>query len=660
MRILVLLSVICSVLMIGAPAATAATEGLSYTEDTIFTVRNGSVDVVTTVVMANTTAEERSGNTIFYSYFDSFIIVVPVGVEDLVITTRGTELASTTLELDDDFEIRSAQLPSELRSGQSRTLTVKYSLPTGEIRDEEALFFSNPAFHAFPLWSFSDPGTGSLLIRVPVEAEMNEFGNVLRRTGLNDGYIEWTPRNFDVPEELFTFVTVTLEEQLDVDRFQVTGQDIELRTWPGDDEWATFAKETIVEGLPALEETIGLPIPDQATLEVTESVTPYYYGYGGWYDQLETSIEVGNELDRTVMIHELSHAWFNDDLFNERWVSEGLAEEFTWQVERDLGWGAEAEPERPNTTRPNSGPLVEWGRSLAAGVDDDDFRQREEYGYNASWYVIREMTGIIGLDGMQGLLAAADADVTAYPDQNEAETTSARDDWRRVLDLASVDESPASEQELETLFIDFVVPHSEVEQIDQRREARNEYRRFTGQGVGWPVADVHERYVEVYTRASDADLELSDAAQISYERNAPDFALASAVLDEQDAAIDAVDDVRRESTRELTTEERWGLRDISRKPYAELAESAFADDDRRGITRAHDALDRLLFNAADAGAQRLLWAKVGGGAIVGVLLVGLRIGMRRRRDNLAEEPMDIDRVLPAFDDDEHTPELTTS
>jgi len=654
MRVLAVFSVICGVLILGAPRAMAVTEGLSYTEDTIFTVGEESVAVVTTAVMSNTSEETRSGNTIYYSYFDSFIVVTPVGAEDLTITSRGATLKSTAEVLDSDFEIRTAVLPTELRSGESRTFTVTYTLPRGEIRDEEALFFSNPAFHAFPLWSFSDPGTGSILLRVPEGAEMSEFGSALRRTGLNDGYVEWAPLRFSDPENFFTFVTVTLENRLQKDSFTVLGQDIELQTWPGDDEWAAYAKDTIVEGLPALEEMIGLPIPDQSTLEVTESVTPYYYGYGGWYDQLETSIEVGNELDRTVMIHELSHAWFNDDLFTERWVSEGLAEEFTWHIENDLGWVPEEEPAVPDITRRNSGPLVEWGRSLSAGVDDEDFRSRELYGYNASWYVVREMTEIIGMDAMRDLLAAADGDITAYPDENAMETTSVRDDWKRVLDLASSHATSEGEAKLDELFIDFVVSHHDIERLEERRQARIAYRDFAAQGVGWGVpheirssmdrwqfdeatalmieaGDVHERYIDVFSRATEADLELSDAAQISFERNAPDFALALNVLTQQDAAIDAVEKVRRTSTRALTTEERWGLRDISRAPYVDIAETAFVRDDLPKIERTHDELERLLVAAADSGAARLLWTKIGGGALVGILLIGLRLGVRRRK-----------------------------
>ena len=142
--------------------------------------------------------------------------------------------------------------------------------------------------------------------------------------------MSWVPRRFAVPEDFFTYVNVVRDNRLEVRNFEVSGQDIVLRSWPGDEEWADFAQEAIEEGIPALEAHIGTPIPEQNTLEVTASVTPLLFGFAGWYDPAQTSIEIGNEFDRSLMLHELSHAWFNNSLFVERWMIEGLAEEVAY------------------------------------------------------------------------------------------------------------------------------------------------------------------------------------------------------------------------------------------------------------------------------------------------------------------------------------------
>lgn len=665
MRFFAVLAVMMSLFVFAAPAAEAQTNGLVYSEDTIFTVRDDVVEVETTAVMSNTTSERRSGNTVYYSYFDSLIIVVPTNAQDLIIESRGSELSSTASEIDGDFDVRTATLPTELRSGDRRTFTITYSLPRGQIRGD-GLFFSNPAFHSFPLWSFSDAGTGSLTLRVPENAHLSEFGDLLRRTGLNDGYIEWEPLDFTIPEDVFTFVTVTIDDRLDTQRFTVADQEIELRTWPGDQEWSNFAKQTITDGLPQLEELIGLPVPEQSVLEVTESVNPYFYGYAGWYDPLDTSIEIGNELDTAVMIHELSHAWFNNSLFSERWMLEGLAEEFAWQAQTALGWESEEVPGTPDTAARNAGPLIEWSRTTAAGIDDADFRARELYGYETSWFVVRELVEIIGLDGVRFVIQAANDDLVAYPGSNSGEITSVRDDWRRVLDLASVEIGADQEAELEALFVDYVVAPRHIEMIENRRVARDRYDKMIESSPGWAVpvdirremgrwkfddatelmdraSEVHLRYVEVLEMAEEADLDLSDAAQISYERNGSHFGLALRVLAQQETAINAVTGVRRAATRELTTEEAWGLRDVPRAPYADLAENAFANDDRSGIGEARRRLDAKLVEAAVVGAERLFWTKVAIAALAITLVLFIWMAVRRRRNksHVSGSPVDL-------------------
>ena len=57
---------------------------------------------------------------------------------------------------------------------------------------------------------------------------------------------------------------------------------------------------------------------------MVETASPYLYGYAGWYMPFESVIEVGDELDQHVMLHELAHIWFNDDLFEGRWINEAL------------------------------------------------------------------------------------------------------------------------------------------------------------------------------------------------------------------------------------------------------------------------------------------------------------------------------------------------
>ncbi len=657
------------ILLVGSSEAGATTSGLAYSEDTVFTILEDSVLVETTVVMANTTSERRSGNTIYYSYFDRFQHVVPIGATELSIVSRGSHLTTTAEQLDDDFDLVSAQLPTELRSGQSRTIDISYVLPQGSIRGE-SIFFSNPAFHSFPVWSFSDPGRGSLKLRVPTNAVLSQFADALHLTDHEDGFEIWEPRDFSTPDEVFSYVTITVDQALVEENFSVSGQDIVLRTWPADEVWKTFARDTIENGLPTLESLIGLPIPDQQSLEITESVTPYFYGYAGWYDPAETTIEVGNELDDTVMLHELGHAWFNNTLLDERWANEGLAEEFTWLAQRELGWPAATPPEPPTSTNPGALPLVDWGDGLGSLLGDDEIRETEEYGYTTSWYTVHKIVEIIGIDGMQKVLAAADANTISYVGDDPGETTSMPDDWRRLLDLSSEaigDGDPESADAIEQLFFDFVVNSDDAVKLDERREARTMFRNFMSQEPAWRLprevrvaltrwnfegatavmqeaSSVLNRRVEVERAANALDLAISDAARLAYERETPDFGEAMSILDAQAEMLPHIADLRATYARPLSTNQQWGIGEVDLAQLVTHAERAFAIDAYGEIAAAQDDMNATLAASELRGAERILWSRIGSGAATVFGLLTIWTLWRHRRDREIERNIDLSRT----------------
>lgn len=670
MRVALFFTALLSAFALSFGVAHAETPGLAYVEDTTFTVLDDSVQVSMRASMTNTTEERRSGDTVYFSYFDTFIFVIPQGVDDLSVTSGGASLRWTAEDLDEDFMIVTAEIPVQLRSGQTRDFAVQYTLPRGEIRTQAA-FFSNPAFHGFPLWSFSDPGTGSLTLRVPVGAEMSELGTSLAESGRDDEFVEWSPVEFATPEDFFTYVNVTREDRLEETAFEVEGQQIIVRSWPGDVEWATFAQTTIERGLPRLQDLIGLPIPDQDTLEVTESVNPHLFGYAGWYDPNETSIEVGSALDQSVMLHELSHAWFNQDLFIDRWVSEGLAEELAWQAQRSLDWEDGELPTTPRSTDAGATPLVTWGDPVA-NLGNEALRERETYGYNASWYVIRELTTIIGVDGLQDVLAAAEGNAPSYPGVNPNETTGLRDDWRRLIDLASLEVAPEDEPLIDQLFLDVVVDERRASALEIRRLARDRYQRFVDRELAWNVPDElrqamtewrfedarqildrANRVLDLQRRVMDqaglAGLEADEAARAPYEQVPPDYEGALEILEAQDAAIASVQSVRRLADQPLSQAERWGFENPDLGVYARAAEVSYTANDFAAIAGIEERLRQDRVAAAQAGARRLTWSRIGlGGAILAVLQ-GIAIVWRARPSG--------DPVEEAAEDDANTPDV---
>ena len=635
-----------------ASPASATTEGLSFVEDTVFTVLDESVRVDVVVTMINTTRDERRGNTIYYTYFDEFFVPVPIGATDVSIESRGRSLEPTYRPLDRDFELLTASLPSDLRAGESRAITISYSLPVGELRSE-GLFLSNPAFHSFPLYSFSDPGTGSLELVTPTGAAMTEFGGALRVDRVTEGAVVWVPEMFDVPTEFFTYVTVRIDEALDSTDLTAAGQDIVLESWPDDVEWVQFASETIMVGLPKLEELIGLDVPDQETLEVTESVTPYFYGYAGWYDPEETTIEVGNELDDSVMLHELSHAWFNAGLFSERWIAEGLAEEFTWQAQRDLGWETDPLPTEPRAGE-GAQHLVDWGEPTDSLASAETFEAREAWGYNASWWTMRRIVETAGLDAVQDAIGSAHRDEISYLGHAEPETVEPVDDWRRFLDLVSERSARLDVDEaLVDLFRDQVVAPEADDELADRAAARDAYADLVSHDVAWTASDgirralndwrfdaatseiieataVLDRYAEVSEMARLAGLELSDQAEQLYEADPPQYESSLDVLGSQAASIPIVEDVRLLADTELSRWQRWGIGDTDLDVFVASAEAAFASDDPDRIASARAQAELVLSESERLGRERARNLGVATASVVGFLVAWSIVVSRRR------------------------------
>lgn len=644
--------ILLPVLLIAAPAGAQVT-GLTIVEDTVFTV--GEVDVVveSTVTITNTTTDRVDGNTVYYSYYADFVTPVPIGATGLSISSGGSELAVTFEPMGDDpdFQFANATLPSQLRSGQTTTIELSFQLPAGDLRGD-GLFVSNPAFHGFPMWSNSDPGTGSLELRAPMEASLSEFGDELKIVGIDDDQRVWQPTNFEDPQNWYTYVTVQDRAARVQSSLSVAGQEILLRAFPGDSEWIDFATVTIDEGLPALETVIGIPVPEQQTLEVVESIDPYLLGFAGWYNLGDTSIEVGNELDDSVMLHELSHAWFNDDLFASRWIAEGLAEEFTAQAQGVIGWEPNPLPDAPSMTDPVAQPLNGWEAPPRLDLEDDESEIRDRWGYAASWYVMNDLVSLVGLETMQEVIQAAADDEISYVD-GEPETWTTTRGWEQFLDLVveRSDDPAVTGPAVTAVFNEFVLEANDVDQLEERAAARGEYADFAAAELGWdipatvrrPMSDwrfddamaaieaaevVQARQIEVAAAAEAAGLSLSDTPELLYETSENDLAGASIILDRQESGIAAVMQLREHAGSEKSFTARWGIGDTDLDSFVTDAETALAEDRFDDLEAAQAEFDEAVADAESRGRKRLL--VLGGLVIAAVLLILVLLALRRR------------------------------
>jgi hypothetical protein len=285
----------------------------------------------------------------------------------------------------------------------------------------------------------------------------------------------YTATDIDEPEEWWAIVAARDGSLLEEQEVQVGDHNALLKYWPGDDEWAEFASDVVATGIPELETLIGRPWPVEDELEIVESGIPHAYGFGGWYDSSSDVIEVGDALDAQVMLHELSHAWFNDEFGRERWFGEGLAELYSnlalERINRDFQRAEEVSIEHEHAV-----PLATWEHAVREAPEED------QYAYPAAWWVISEIYDEIGQEGFQRALASGFDSTTPYVGNTEPEIVRGIVDWRRTLDLFEVVGGSANASEL---YETYVIEEDDAALLDERADAGAIYDEFVASSAGW-------------------------------------------------------------------------------------------------------------------------------------------------------------------------------
>ncbi len=246
------------------------------------------------------------------------------------------------------------------------------------------------------------------------------------------------------------------------------GQWIEVAGWVDDPEWMDFTARHVEDGVPALRRLIGQPWP-ASELRLVESVAPAQEGYGGWYDLRASEIAVPDTLDAEVLLHELAHAWFNDTLFEQRWMIEGFAEAYAQAA------GEVLDADETPIVEPGTAPLGFDGlNTWRSRFSFEDTWDVEYYGYRASSWVIDRLRDEIGDDGMVAALAPMFDGRHPYAVDADRRATGSND-WRRLLDMV---ELHGGSSDAEALFRRYVVTPSQERRLDRRREAMTSYARF--------------------------------------------------------------------------------------------------------------------------------------------------------------------------------------
>jgi len=643
-----------------APRALAAEE-LSLTVASTYTLdpADRAVHVVMDVTAKNLKPNRVSDGIITSYFYNQLSFGIQEEATAIRATAGGRRLTATAAARD-RFQALTVRLPRNLNFGQTQRVRITFDLPGGAPRSDSNIRVG-AAFSSFYAWAWGDAGRSSVTIAIPAGFQEEVIGSPMTRTS-DAETIRLAAAAIAQPDTWFVTVDAERPASLTSDPIVIPGGGrLTVRAWPEDTEWRTKVRDLIENGLPVLQQNIGLDWPVTGDLGVYEVHTPLLEGYAGVYYTDADRIEIGEDLDDLTILHEASHAWFNGDLFADRWIAEGFADEYAALVLRALGRGRPV-PDSVAPTSPAAVRLNVWRHP--GRIDDDATDDRESYGYNASWTMIRGLVDEIGVERMREVIQAAAAKETAYPGAPAPETVTGATDWRRFLDLV---EEVGGATGAEALYRRWVtVPHQD-EMLDDRAAARAAYAALLEAGDGWlaPYA-IRSRlggwdFGRAQTAIDEAEEVLSSREAIedrvatlgitptgtleaAYESANVDLTDARELAAEQLATLDALVVARDTLARERDAFTTIGL--IGTDPEAEFAAAAAAFEKDDLANAAVDAADvrAMVAAASEVGRGRAVTAgAAAGGAFV--LGAGAMFFARRRRPGRAA-PANVSRATP--------------
>jgi hypothetical protein len=458
-------------------------DGLTVRADAKFVVDPDSrqIHVTTAITLTNTKADTRRGDIIEQHYFSRYDVpVLSEAANVRAVLEGGSRLPVNVTAAGSTAQqwVKYAQitLQPHLLFNETQKITLSYDLPYREPRST-GLIRANDALVTFPAFAPGDAGMTTIEVRLPASFAVEVAGDTLDQQEQGDEIV-LTSGPIDQPELFTATVVATDDDQLVSRSVQVDDRTVDVRAWPDDTEWGDFIAERLGAIMPALDQLVGQPWPTERGLAVIETGSPYAHGYAGWYDQVDHSISLGDELDSVVVAHELSHVWFNANLFEARWINEGLANEYAETTMRQVG------EQPPGVTAPDRNgdaavPLNDWGTPSLLEQQDE---ATETYGYAASWYVMDQIAAEIGVDKMRAVIDAVADDRMPYLGDPDPENVHGVANWKRLLDQF---ENVGGSQRATELFGQYVVDDSDKTLLATRTEARGAYEGLAERGGGW-------------------------------------------------------------------------------------------------------------------------------------------------------------------------------
>ncbi|HET9021880.1 MAG TPA: hypothetical protein VFN34_08340 [Ornithinibacter sp.] len=551
-------ALVAGALLVGQPAL--ADDGLA-TEATsryVLDAKATTVEADVTVRLRNVTPDRGS----LYYYYNAFTVPVPAGAERVRARSEGAPL-DVSLRRTEDPSTRLARISfPNLLYGRSRTIELSFDVPGEKPRSADSTRVG-PGYATFAVYGVGDSGHNTVEVVAPssmtFDATRDDF--TADESGSRTTH---TMTATDGTSGSWAVVSLRDPARTDERTVDAGGVSLLLNGFEDDPRWSRFVAGKVTKGIPALEELVGAPWPGGLE-RIREDASPSLRGYDGWFDPGDDEIVIGEELDADLIYHELSHAWVSDERFDERWVSEGLAQVLAERAVEATGGKPRTHPDVSRRSE-DAVALNEWGGSASsrsAAVD--------AYAYPASYEATSALTRDLDDKALAAVVGAGIRGERAYDPVGTKDADGGRTTWQRWLDLL---QTRAGVADAPKVFQRWALTSEQRAQLGPRADARAEYATVDEADGAWlPPEGLRDAMT-----AWDFD-----RAAAVREKVAP---LGAAATDVQDAAAAAgmdVPTVVRESYEKAEQDEQYAAL-ATNLPKAATAVTA--------VARAEDVADQ--------------------------------------------------------------------
>lgn len=631
-------------MLIAPPGGPRPAVAADYELDTVarYTARvdDGEVGVDVALEFTNTTPDPAGQ----FSVFDELKLAIHDQAEGVAARDDAGAL-EVEVGVEEGVNVATVALREGLRYEETASLDLSYVLPdtdSPQLRVRESVI-------VFPAWAFGT--SGRVEVAIPTGYEVRVDGDSLTEEGgtLVSGPIE---------DPTAWLALVTAVRQPSYTEFNAVvplsggTADLIVRAFSDDTTWGERTRDLMVQALPLMEESIGLPYPRIGPLVLTESVATDGSGFGE-ESTGGTDIMVAFDQPPFTALHQAGHVWLTPALVDSRWLREGLASAVAADTSRELELDLPYDPaERAQERGDAAVPLDAW----APGADP----ATEAFGYAASWAFVEELAETVGEESIRMVLARVAASVGPYQAASVEPEVPADGvtaptvplDTRAFLDHIET----VSGQQVADRFAEVVLTEEDVALLPARAEARAAFDSLVAAAGTWGAPDPVRAAMSAWEfdtaqglieEASgwlverDALLEELEAVHLPAPHRLEQAYLAYGggaeaydELEAERAVVRAYAAAADSVNAERSVIERIGLV-AATDPSAQLnlASGQFAEGDLRGAVDAIAEAERIVASAATAG-----WVRILSAVLLAVLVLAAAIFLVRRRASYTAAP----------------------